>query len=300
MTPPDSRLHQFYIIAAFAVIYLVWGSTYLANYWALDSFPPFLMTTMRFLTAGSLLYLVGMIQGVPRPTKAEWWNGLWLGFLFMGWGVGAVVWSEQYIDTGMVALIISSEPLIILFMIWGMYQSRPDRRAWVGVVLGIIGTFLLIGQPQFNNTPEARMGVVMVFLAITGWSYATIKLSKVKLPKSKLRASSIQMICGGLTILPISLIWEDWSAFSFSAITLKSGLSWLYLVFMGSILAFTCFNFLLNHVAPEKVATATYVHPVVAMFLGWSLNDEFITPLSMGAGAMMLVGVFLINSRRSN
>ena len=279
------------------MIYLVWGSTYLANYWAIDSIPPFINTASRFLAAGTLLYSLDYCFGKKEatPNLKAWKNALILGILFMALGVGAVVWSEQFIDTNVVALIISAEPLLVLLMVWAIHKTRPKLLSFFGVFVGILGTILLIGQPQIEKTPETYFAVAMVFLAITGWGLATVLVSQMHLAESKLRSSAMQMLCGGLVLIPFSYFVEDWSAFSVSDITQKSLFSWLYLVFFGGIIAFSCFNYLLSKVSPEKVATSTYVHPVVAMFLGWSLNGEIITLYSISAGVLLLTGVYFIN-----
>ena len=283
------------IVGAFAVIYIVWGSTYLANLWAIQSIPPFLMAGIRFFTAGSILYIWTLSRGAQRPSLREWRNAGLLGLAFLTLGTGGVVWAEQYIDSGMAALVVSSEPLIVLLLMWGINSQKPSWLSLLGVAIGIIGTILLVGQPEFTAEFQTIMAVIAVFIALISWGIGSIYVSKFRLPKLKLQSSAMQMLAGGTILMLIGSITGEWQDFDLWAIEKRSLFSWLYLVFFGSILAFSCFNYLLTKVSPAKVATATYVHPVVALFLGWGLNNEIITGQSLMAGALMLLGVFFIN-----
>lgn len=283
------------IIAAFAAVYIIWGSTYLFNYWAIDTIPPFLMSGSRFLTAGLLLYLWGRWRGEPLPSWRQWQNSSLIGVLFLTIGTGAVVWALQWIDTGIAALIIASDPLLIMLLLWWLFGQRIRWQGIVGSLIGIVGMIILVGQPQFVDTPESRWALLAIALALIAWAFASIYVSRIDLPESRLQRSAMQMLAGGAGLALFSIVSGEASTFSWNQLSLSSSLSWLYLIFFGSIIAFSSFNYLLAKVSPEKVATSTYVNPIVALLLGWGLNGEEITTQSAIAGLVMLIGVFFIN-----
>lgn len=284
------------IIAAFAAVYIIWGSTYLFNYWAIATIPPFWMSGSRFLTAGAILYIWGSWRGEPLPTLREWRNSAIIGVLFLTIGTGAIVWALQWIDTGMAALLVAIDPLLIMFLLWWLFDQRLRWQGITGALIGIAGMAILVGQPQFANTRESRWGLAAIAVALVAWAFASIFVSRIKLPDSRLRRSAMQMLAGGTGLTLFSLVTGEAITFRWSTLSLSSSLSWLYLVFFGSIVAFSSFNYLLAKVSPEKVATSTYVNPIVALMLGWALNGENITGQSVLAGLVMLTGVFFINN----
>ncbi len=286
------------IIAAFAVIYLVWGSTYLANFWAIATIPPFLMGGVRFLTAGSLLYAYTLTYDRSPPTRRQVRNAAGIGFLFLTCGTGTVVWAEQFIDTSLVALLIAFEPLLIMLLLWALLGSRPSRMAWVGAGVSIVGVCLLVGQPRISGTPESLLGLAAILFGMACWAVGSIYIGRLDMGKNRFRATAMQMLTAGVTLLLISLPLQEWDGFAWPQVSLTSWLCLVYLIFFGAILAFSCFNFLLSRVSPEKVATSTYVNPVVALLLGVSLNNEALTVAAVVAGALMLTGVWFINSAR--
>lgn len=290
---------QLLLIGAFAVIYFVWGSTYLANYWAIQTIPPFLMCGARFLFAGLLLYTYAKLfrPALAKPaTIAQWANAGLIGLLFLGIGTGAAVWSQQYIPTSTAALIVAFNPLLILLFMWGINGSRPRNKAFIGAFISIVGISLLVGQPQLSQNADSWKGLLALSSALVAWAIASIYVSRLDMGADRVRATAMQMIAGGILIFLFSLGKGDLNGFSLHQIDARSLLSWLYLVFFGSILAFSAFNYLLMRVSPEKVATSTYVNPLVALLLGGWLNNELITDQSLLAGGIMLTGVYFINS----
>ncbi len=290
------------VIAAFSVTYLVWGSTYLANYWAIGSLPPFGMSGTRFLVAGLLMYAYSQLVGNRvAPTLRQWRNAGLLGTGFMTVGVGAVVWAQQWIPTSTAALIISFEPLVVMFLIWAFLGSRPSGRALFGAAVSICGMLLLVGQPESLSVPGSDpAGTVFGLLAIATsmfcWGGAMLLRPRLDLGKNPVRSTGMQMLVGGTLLTLFSLSIGEWDGWSWPQLTARSAYSWLFLVAFGSILAFSAFNYLLGRVSPEKVATNTYVNPVVAVAVGGLLNDEVITGQSVLAGAVLLTGVWFINS----
>lgn len=286
------------IIAAFSAVYFIWGSTYLVNYWAIASIPPFLMSGSRFLVAGMLLYTWGLLRKEPPSTVRQWGNSFLIGNLFLTIGTGAVVWALQWIDTGLAALIVAADPLLIMMLLWVLLNKKPQWQGIVGAFIGMIGTAVLVGQPQLSDTPGARWGLVAIAVALLAWGLASIYVSRIDLPESRLRRSALQMLGGGIGLCLFSVAIGEPATFHWADLTARSAFSWIYLVLFGSLVAFSSFNFLLAKVSPEKVATSTYVNPIVALLLGWWLNGEQVSGQSLLAGAILLTGVFFISSSK--
>ena len=289
---------QIMIILAFTIVYIVWGSTYLANYLAIQTIPPFIMSGSRFLTAGILLFSFSRIRTKTWPSWEHWRNALWVGILFLSIGTGGVVWAEQYVATGIASLIVAFEPLVVVFMMWVFLKKVPSYKSIIGVALGILGMFFLVDQEEFIANRDTVLGIVVIGLSISTWAYATVQLPKFKLPDSRFQSAAIQMIAGGVSLLIFAYFVGEYNQFEWQAIDRRSFYSWLYLIFFGSILAYSAFNYLLLKVAADKVATSNYVNPVVALWLGWAFNNEHLSNQSLLAAALLLVGVFLIVSRR--
>lgn len=284
------------ILLSFGIIYIVWGSTYLANRFAIDTIPPFLMAASRFFLAGTLLLVLTAIFGQLGPVSARQWRNLaWSGFLFLSVGVGGVVWAEQFIDSGITAVIISLEPLIVVLIMWLVNQQRPGWSSWVGIALGIIGTCLLINQDVVVSDWNDWMGIGAIFISITAWGWGSVFLSNADMPASKMQSASLQMLLGSLFLFPMALVNSEVGNFNLSEVHQNSWLAYGFLVVFGSIIGFSAFNYLLTKVTPDKVATATYVHPVVAILLGWSMRGEIITWQIILAILITLTGVVFIN-----
>jgi drug/metabolite transporter (DMT)-like permease len=256
------------------------------------------MAGVRFLIAGILLYGMMMFQGKAHPSKKQWLTGTLMGVLFLSIGNGALVKALEFIDSGLAALIIAFDPLIIVMFMWGLVGIRPGRRNLFGTFLGIIGMVILIGQPTFISSEENIKGLWLITLSMVSWAFGSIYISRLESPQSKGMGTSIQMIAGGSVLLLYSLITSEYKAFDMHVLTLKGGLSWLYLIIFGSIVAFSSFNYLLHTVSPDKVSTSTLINPIVALSLGWLFNNEHITVQSIIAAVVLLSGVFFINSHK--
>ncbi len=286
------------IVPAFLAIYFIWGSTYLAIWFVIQEVPPFLMAGLRFLAAGLLIYLPGkLLLGFPRPRWEHWRNGFVLGTLFMTIGNGGLVWAEQYLPSGMTALILASQPLVVVLLLWGMYKVRPLLKTFLGIGLGLLGMVLLLGQDLFIGDERALWGLVALAVSLLGWAYGSVKVKHTPMPASNLQSAAMQMICGGVGMLLISAVLGEPAFVDWSAVGAKAVWSWVYLVVFGSIVAFSAFNYLLLRVSPEKVSTSTYVNPVVALLLGWALNAETINLQTALAALVLLTGVFFITAR---
>jgi len=286
------------VVLAFFAIYVIWGSTYLLNKIAVAEIPPLYLGAIRFIIAGILIFVIAKLLGHKLAiTRAQLINTLIAGFLFLTYGNGVFVWSLKYIDSGFAALIASTQPLMVILLMWMIDGKRIRKMSMAGVVLGIIGIYLLVSQNELASQEGTTIGIIMIFSTILSWSFASIFVSKANLPSNYFVNSGYQMILGGILMLIFSLIiGEQWS----SPVTWTGTVqfSMIILIIFGSIIAFTSFNYLLKVVSTEKVATSAYVNPVIALFLGWYILDEIITIQSIIAAFVLLLGVYFINSNK--
>jgi len=286
------------IILAFFSIYVIWGSTYLLNKIAVAELEPFFLAGIRFTTAGLLIFLIAKVGGASlRITRRQLLNTLFVGFLFLSFGNGVVVWALKFVDSNFAALEISAQPLVILLMMWALQGKKIKPMSIIGVVLGVLGIYLLVSQKQIIQQENSLLGILMIFAAMLSWAYGSLFVGKADFPKNYFVNTGYQMITGGIMLGLISLIFgEPWP----SPVEWSSEVQWVMvlLVIFGSIVAFTSFNYLLKFVSPEKVSTNTYVNPIVAMFLGWYFLDEEITLQSVIAAVILLTGVYFINSKK--
>lgn len=286
------------IILAFTAIYLIWGSTYLFNKLLVYQMSPFLIGATRFTIAGFIVVGITLLTpGRINITKQQLINAAKAGFLFLTLGNGIAVWALQYIDSGLTALIISAQPLVLLIMMWLIQNKKIELRSMIGIALGIFGIYLLVSQNSLEHHPDQWKGFIAIFLCLIFWSYGSLFVAKADLPKNSFVTTGYQMFFGGILMIGLSLLLGEDPIDVFRLD--KQGLgSMIYLITFGSILAFTSFNYLLKRVSPEKVATSTYINPIVAMILGALILNEKITTLSMIAAVVLLSGVYFINSTK--
>ena len=289
----------FLVLFAFFSIYVIWGSTYLLNKIAVTELPPFFLAAIRFITAGSLIFgLCKLLKINISINRKQFWNTLTAGFLFLAFGNGVVVWALRFVDSGFAALIISAQPLIVLLLMWILQGKKIKPMSIVGVILGIAGIYLLVSQKQVLTQDNSLIGMVMIFFCLISWAYGSIFVSKADLPTNYFVNTAYQMFSAGILLAFGSLAFgEQWtSPLNWSVPT---QISLILLILFGSIVAFTAFNYLLKVVSPEKVATSTYVNPVIAMLLGWYFLNETITSQSILAAAVLLTGVYFLNTRKT-
>ncbi|NJX15086.1 EamA family transporter [Tamlana crocina] len=286
------------IVLAFFAIYVIWGSTYLLNKVAVSELPPFKLAAIRFLFAGAIIFVIAKILKVNISiTKEQFKNTVIAGFLFLTFGNGVVVWALKFVDSGFAALEISAQPLIVLLLMRILQGKKIATMAYIGVVLGFIGIYLLVSQKQIISQEGQIIGMLMIFTCMLSWAYGSLFVSKANLPSNYFVNTGYQMLAGGTMLALASLCFgETWSLPN----TWSSDVQWamVLLIVFGSIIAFTAFNYLLKEVSPEKVATNTYVNPIIALILGWYILDETITLQSIIAAIVLLTGVYFINTNR--
>lgn len=286
------------IVLAFFAIYVIWGSTYLLNKIAVTELPPFFLASIRFVVAGILIFIIAKILKVDISiTKKQLKNTVIAGFLFLTFGNGVVVWALKYVDSGFTALEISAQPLVVLILMRILQGKKISAMSYVGVLLGFIGIYLLVSQKQLISQENQIIGMIMIFVCMISWAYGSLFVGKADLPKNYFVNTGYQMLSGGLMLVIASLCFgESWNLPS----EWSKDVQWsmLGLIIFGSIIAFTAFNYLLKEVSPEKVATSTYVNPIIALILGWWILNETITLQSVIAAVVLLTGVYFINSKR--
>ncbi len=286
------------IILSFFAIYIIWGSTYLFVAYAVEEIPPLKMAAVRFLLASFIILIFSpLLIKWKEVKKAEIKNAMIAGFMFLTLGNGAMTYALQFIDSGFSALIISAQPLVLLFMMKAINGTPIKPKAMIGVGLGILGMYLLISQQGITSGPDQWKGLLAIISCLFTWGYASMYVSKVEMPKSIFVNSAIQMLFSGFSLIIISFLFRE-PTVNWLELKPISIFSVLYLVIFGSIMAFTAFNYLLKFISPEKVSTSTYINPIVALMLGWYFRDELVTMQSVIAAGILLTGVYFINSNK--
>ena len=292
------------LLAGFAAIYLIWGSTYLGIRIAVESMPAFLMASTRFIVAGGIVAaFIALTRGFKATPKQWRDNAIVGGFLCLG-GNGLVSWAEEKVPSGIATLIISAGPVFIVLMDWAVHAwakdgrrgTRPNALTFAGLALGFIGLAILVG-PDVLATGVGGLDpwrVLGLLGATFFWGVGMLVMRYVREPAEPFTASGIQMITGSGWLLLASLATGELGRFDPSLITGRSVVAWAYLVIFGSLIGFSTFTWLMKHSTPAKVSTYAYVNPVVAVFLGWAVLDETISPRLFLAAAIIIAGVALI------
>ncbi len=289
------------IVAAFASIYVIWGSTYLAIRYAVETIPPFIMGGVRFLISGAVLYLWARSRGAPRPTRLHWRNAIIAGgFLLLG-GNGAVVWAEQFVPSGLTALLVSILPFWLVIIEWiRPPRRRPSAAVLVGLVLGFVGIIVLVGPSDVGGHGDVMpLGALVLILGSLSWAIGSFWSRDAQLPESGLLTTSMEMIGGGVLLLVVGTLAGEFSHLDIRGISNASAFGLLYLITFGSLLGFTSYIWLLDKVSPARLGTYAYVNPIVAVLLGWAIAGERLSIRTGVAAAIVICAVALITTARS-
>ena len=289
------------IVAAFASIYVIWGSTYLAIRYAVETIPPFIMGGVRFLISGAMLYLWARSRGAPRPTRLHWRNAIIAGgFLLLG-GNGAVVWAEQFVPSGLTALLVSILPFWLVIIEWiRPPRRRPSAAVLVGLVLGFVGIIVLVGPSDVGGHGDVMpLGALVLILGSLSWAIGSFWSRDAQLPESGLLTTGMEMIGGGVLLLVVGTLAGEFSHLDIRGISNASAFGLLYLITFGSLLGFTSYIWLLDKVSPARLGTYAYVNPIVAVLLGWAIAGERLSIRTGVAAAIVICAVALITTARS-
>jgi drug/metabolite transporter (DMT)-like permease len=277
------------ILLAFAIIYFVWGSTFLVIRVGVREVPPFLLAAMRFFAAGLILYVWMRLKGSPSLTLREWAGASFLGTLIFVVDYGCLFWAEQRVPSGIAAVILATIPVFItLSEITFLRTQRLTLRLATALLVGICGVAVLMSHSaSLGEVPVNRAGAGALLIAAVTWSIATILTKRIPLPASKPMSAAAQMLTGGVQLFIVAAISGEMRGFHFDSVSTAAWFSLIYLIFAGSIAGFTAYIWLLHYESPTKVGTYAYVNPVVAVALGYFLGGETV-------GARTLLGTLLV------
>ena len=284
------------VIAAFVAVYIVWGSTYLAIRYAVETIPPFLMVGTRFLVSGVMLYAWSRWRGAGRPTRTQWRDAFVTGVLLLCCGNGAVAWAEQRVPSGLAALLVAIVPLWMVVVDWLRPRGvRPTVSIVAGIIVGLVGLIVLIGpRTLVGDGGVDRLASVVLVIASLAWAAGSVYNLYGSRPDSALMSTGLQMITGSVGLLLVGVATGELGALDLAQVSFASWMGWLYLVTFGSLVGFTAYVYLLRTVSPAKASTYAYVNPVVAVFLGWAIAGEPVTMRTLAAAAIILGGVAMI------
>lgn len=282
---------------AFASVYLVWGSTYLAIRFAVETIPPYLMGGGRFIISGIVLYFWARWRGAPAPDRREWRDAAVVGTLLLAGGNGAVGWAEQRVPSGVTALLVASVPMWMVLIDWARpHGKRPSKVVAAGLLIGLAGVGVL-AAPGFSEAggSATAFGAVALILGSISWAAGSIYSRQGARPASAEMSTALQMIAGSVALMIIGIAAGELGRFHPTAVTTRSFLGWTYLVTFGSLVGFTAYSYLLRETTPAKATTYAYVNPVVAVLLGWAFAGEPITVRTLVAAGIILASVAMIS-----
>ena len=292
-TNQNAKHFSILLIAAFAAVYIFWGSTYLAIKYAIETLPPFLMAGSRFIFAGSLLYVWARLwKDYEKPSFKHWRTSFIVGTLLLLGGNGGVVLAQHYISSSLAALLVATEPFWIVLLSWlWLKGSRPNWKVALGLLVGFIGVYVRIGG-QGGYSAESGSGQILgaffVIAAAFSWATGSMYGLRATTPKSSALTAGMQMLSGGLVLTLVGIFKGEWTNFNIAAVSANSWFALVYLIIFGSLIGFTAYSWLLKNAQPAMVATYAYVNPVIAVFLGWLIAGEsFTTQMLVGAGVIV-------------
>ena len=293
----DSSHSRFKILAAFAAVYIIWGSTYLAIRLAVETIPPFFMAGSRFVLAGGGLYAWLRIRGAAKPTLSQWKSTTVVGAMLLLIGNGGVSWAEQFVPSGITALLIAITPLWFVVFDWWNRGVKPTASTIGGLILGTIGIIVLIDPVELVGGDQVNLlGAFVLLVATISWAWGSLYSRRAEMPSSPLLATAMEMLSGGILLMIFSAVSGEMFRLDPAAMTTPSILSLFYLVVFGSLVAFTSYIWLLKTVHPALVSTYAYVNPVIAVFLGWLIAGEPLGGRILLAAAIIVAAVALITT----
>lgn len=288
------------MIAAFAAVYLIWGSTYLAMKFAIETLPSFLMAGTRFLIAGVILLIWARLSAdYERPKLVHWRTSLIVGGLLLLGGNGGVVIAQHYLPSSLTALLIATEPFWVVLIGWlFMGYSRPNLKVILGLLVGFVGVSLLIsGRGLAVGDGNGQIfGVGLIIFSTIAWASGSLYGLRAPSPKSSLLAAGMQMVSGGILLILLGIITGEWQSFKFANVSANSWIAFGYLAIFGSLIGFTAYSWLLKNVEPSLASTYAYVNPVIAVVLGWAIAGESLSGQMLVGAGVIIGSVVLITS----
>ena len=286
------------VLLAFAIIYLVWGSTFFAIRVGVREVPPFLLAGMRFLVAGAVMYAWMRAKGTPSPTVRQWSAVTLLAVLIFVVDYGLVFWAEQRVPSGITAVMLGTIPVFMTVSeILIMKTQRLTLRLACALLVGVAGVGVLVSRSvSLGDAPVDPVGAGALIVAAVGWSIGSALTRKLPLPASKAMSSGSQMLAGGVLLLMLAAAFHEFRGFQLQAVSARAWAALVYLIIAGSIVAFTAYVWLIHHESPTKVGTYAYVNPVVAVLVGYFFGGEGLGVRTIAGTALVLVSVVVITT----
>src|SRR6185295_7340032 len=279
-----------------AALYVIWGSTYLAIRFSIETIPPFTMAGVRFLIAGALLFLLARLRGEPAPDRRNWGAAAVVGTLLLVGGNGGVVWAEQRIDSGLAALLVTTMPFWLVLITWLMPQGKaPTARTLVGIAIGFSGVCLLVAPGSSGALHVDPLGALVVGLSAVSWATGSVLSRRLPLPNSPVLSTALQMLSVGAVLLQQNVAFGEPAHFHPANVSLRSLLALAYLIVFGALVAYTAFVWLIRNAPPAIASTYAYVNPLVAVFLGWAIAGEPLSPRILFAALVIVTGVVIVS-----
>jgi drug/metabolite transporter (DMT)-like permease len=290
-----ARAHRFTVVLCFLSIYFIWGSTYLAIRYAVETIPPLYTAGIRHLAAGAIL-LVWCLAKRLRPTWQQVRASIIIGTFFFLIGHGTLHWAERQVPSGLASLLIASEPIwVFLLSAIAAKQWRWNGTLLAGIFLGFGGVGLLMGRSALTSGPGVFLGSLAVLLGALSWAVGVVYSRRSHLSGHPLLLSALSLLAGAVQLLLAGTLAREYRGFALASVSMRSWLALAYLIFFGSVVAFTAYNWLMEHYSPTLVATHTYVNPIVAVLLGWAIAGEVVTFNVLLSATMVVVAVRLVH-----
>jgi len=289
-TTADNRL---LIFLAFACIYVIWGSTYLAIRYGVETIPPLFLAGFRHLIAGGLLFGWCWWRGL-RPVRQQWFASIVLAVLFFLIGHGTLHWAQQTLPSGLAAILIATEPIFVAIILTATRRARFTRSLLIGLLLGLLGVALIIGADLRSARPEI-LSSLAVLIGAASWSIGMVYSRSAALHPDPRMAAAMSLLAGAGLLLLGGMVTGEGARFDVAAVSLKSLLALAYLATAGSLVAYSAYFWLLDRFPPTLIATHTYVNPLVALVLGWAIAGEVLTTRFLFGGLVVIVAIALVS-----
>ncbi len=295
MRSPQADPALWKLMLALASVYVIWGSSYIAIRFTIETIPPFTMAAVRFLPAGAILYAFARSR-TERPTGRDWLSAAIVGTLLLGGGNGGVVWAIQWVPSGLAAVIIASVSLWMVLIDWLTGGSeRPSGALTAGLLWGLLGVGLLVSSDRVGaQSREGLLGAMALLGAALAWASGSIYARRARLPDSPWLTTAMQMLSGGAVLAVMAIISGEPGQFDTANVSMKSLVSLAYLIVFGAVVAYSAYIWLLGVTTPARASTYAYVNPAVAVVLGWLLADERLDAKAAVAMAMILSSVVIV------
>ncbi|HEY2731222.1 MAG TPA: EamA family transporter [Polyangia bacterium] len=293
--PEHFQKHRLTMVLAFAAVYVIWGSTYLAIRVGVRSVPPLLLSGCRFVGAGGLLYAFLRARGTRTPTPAEWGHAAVAGLLMLTAGNGLVTWAEKQVPSNLTALLVAAVPLDMAMLDWARPGgTRPTRRVFAGIAIGVAGMSLLVSGGRHSSHETSLLAIGAVLLSGVCWSAGSLYARYGAMHRHPVMAAAQQMLAGGTVMLLLAALRGDPRAVLATGVSTESALALVYLMLFGSCVAFSAFGWLVKATTPARLSTVAYVNPLVALVLGWALLDERLGARALAGAALIVCAVLVM------